>query len=101
MVWVKVAAAADVGPGKMIGAKGGGKTVLVANVNGKAHAIWDRCNHNGCALSRGTLEGAVVTCPCHSSRFDVRDGKLLEGPAKLPQPTVKAKIEGKNVFIDV
>jgi 3-phenylpropionate/trans-cinnamate dioxygenase ferredoxin subunit len=28
-------------------------------------------------LSRGTLEGTVVTCPRHGSQFDVRDGHVV------------------------
>jgi len=28
-------------------------------------------------LSKGTLDGAVVTCPRHGSQFDVTDGRVL------------------------
>lgn len=101
MVFVKVAATNDIGPGKMTGVKAKGKTILIANIGGKLHAIGDSCTHKGCALSRGTLEGAVITCPCHGSRFDVRDGKVIGGPAKLAETAFKVKAEGKDILVDV
>ncbi len=100
MTFERVAAAADVPTGKMIGVKANGKTVLIANVAGKLHAIADSCTHAHCALSRGTLEGAAVTCPCHSSKFDVRTGKVIAGPAKLNELAFNVKVEGKQIFVD-
>jgi 3-phenylpropionate/trans-cinnamate dioxygenase ferredoxin subunit len=38
------------------------------------------CNHAGCHLSDGRLEGTRVTCPCHYMAFDLRDGRLLTTP---------------------
>lgn len=101
MAFVKVATVPDVPPGKMAGVRVKGKAILIANAGGKLHAIGDSCTHARCALSRGQLEGAVVTCPCHSSRFDVRDGRVLGGPAKLAEPAFKIKVQGKDILIDV
>ena len=101
MAPVKVAAVAEVGPGRMIGVKARGKSILIANIGGKFHAMGDSCTHKGCGLSRGTIEGAVVTCPCHGSRFDVRDGKVLGGPAPLAEPVFKVKTVGKDIFVDI
>ncbi len=58
-----------------------GEKVAVAKVEGTFYAITDRCPHLGCSLSKGTLEGTTVTCPCHGSQFDIRDGGLERGPA--------------------
>jgi 3-phenylpropionate/trans-cinnamate dioxygenase ferredoxin subunit len=54
--------------------------VLVARVAGRLHAIDDVCNHAGCLLSKGKVEGARVICPCHTMAFDLRDGRLLTTP---------------------
>jgi nitrite reductase/ring-hydroxylating ferredoxin subunit/uncharacterized membrane protein len=54
-------------------------------------AIHDRCSHRGCSLSEGTVEGEEVVCPCHGSRFGLRDGSLLGGPATAPQPTFQVR----------
>ena len=54
-----------------------GKGVLIALVGGRFYAIGDRCPHLGCSLSKGTLEGTTITCPCHGSTFDITNGKLV------------------------
>lgn len=100
MALKRVVAVADLPPGRMMGVNIGEKTLLLANVAGKFHSINDRCTHAHCALSRGTLEGAVVTCPCHSSKFDVRDGRVISGPAKAAELPYPVKAQGKDVFID-
>ncbi|MDV6343141.1 Rieske (2Fe-2S) protein [Nitrosomonas sp. Is37] len=54
-----------------------GKGVLVAKVGGNFYAIGDKCTHRGCSLSNGTLEGTIVTCACHGSKFDITNGKVV------------------------
>ena len=54
-----------------------GTDVLVAMVNGNFYAIGDECTHRGCSLSEGTLEGTIVTCSCHGSKFDITNGKVM------------------------
>jgi nitrite reductase/ring-hydroxylating ferredoxin subunit len=34
------------------------------------------------SLSMGTLQGSIITCPLHFSRFDVITGKNLSGPVE-------------------
>lgn len=54
--------------------------VLLARIGGRLHALDDVCNHGGCHLSAGRVDGARVTCPCHYMEFDLRDGRLLTRP---------------------
>lgn len=49
--------------------------VLVARLAGALHALDDQCNHAGCLLSGGWLDGTDVVCPCHEYQFDVRSGE--------------------------
>ena len=35
-------------------------------------------------LTRGKLQGYIVTCPLHGSRFDVRDGHVVAWVDKMP-----------------
>ena len=55
--------------------------LAVYHVAGRWHAVADRCPHAGSALSGGTIEGTVLTCPRHGSRFDICTGERLRGPA--------------------
>jgi nitrite reductase/ring-hydroxylating ferredoxin subunit/uncharacterized membrane protein len=72
-----------------------GTAVLLVRSGGKIHALLDRCNHRGCSLSEGELDGAAITCPCHGSRFAL-DGTLLRGPATGSQRSLETRVhEGK------
>jgi len=70
-------------PGKMIGAKVDGQKILVANIGGELYAMGSECNHMGGQLDKGKLEGSVVTCPRHGSRWDVKTGKLVQFPKNI------------------
>lgn len=73
--------------------------VLLVRDGDALHAIHDRCSHRACSLASGAVDGHVVTCPCHGSRFDVRDGALLEGPAAYPQPAFDVRVSGERVEV--
>jgi nitrite reductase/ring-hydroxylating ferredoxin subunit len=77
--------------GTMKHAEIGEKEILIANSNGQVYALCDRCSHMNAPLSRGTLNGKVVTCPMHGARFDVTSGKkvgepMAADPSKFPEP---------------
>lgn len=65
--------------------------VLMMRSQERLFAIHDRCSHRGCSLTDGELEGEQVTCACHGSRFSLRDGSVLRGPATAPQPAFEAR----------
>ena len=91
--WTPVLPAADLADGKLRGADAGGTPVLLGRLGGQVYAIHDTCSHRGCPLSGGsdTLDGHTVTCFCHGSKFDIRDGGLLQGPAIIGQPTFQCR----------
>jgi len=55
------------------------------------HAIHDRCSHRGCLLSDGKIDGEVVECVCHGSRFRLEDGSIERGPATQAQPSFEVR----------
>lgn len=73
--------------------------IAVYRTGGALHAAADRCPHAGATLSDGELEGAVVTCPRHGSRFDVRTGERLRGPADLGLATYRLVEDGGRVHL--
>ncbi len=101
MGFVKVLSAKELPPGSMKGVEAGGKPVLLANLAGKYYAIGNVCTHQGCTLSDGTLNGEVVTCPCHWSRFNVKNGAVVGGPARKPEIAYQVKIEGEQILISI
>jgi len=71
---------AEVAPGGMKAVELNGREVVICNRDGTFHAIDRRCGHMNAPLERGTLDGAVVTCPMHCAQFDIRTGEALSGP---------------------
>jgi len=51
---------------------------LVAHVGEEFFVTDNRCPHMGARLTDGTLEGTNVVCPRHHSRFNLRDGRVLQ-----------------------
>lgn len=75
--YVDVVSADEVGEGAMREVEVDGHAFLVAKVDGEIYVADARCPHLHAHLTKGTLEGAVVTCPWHGSQFDVRDGRVI------------------------
>ncbi|MBN1644351.1 MAG: Rieske 2Fe-2S domain-containing protein [Dehalococcoidales bacterium] len=88
-----------------------GENILLAFTGGRYYAATSRCTHAGGNLAKGKLEGTVVTCPVHGSRFDLKDGsvvhwwiksalgKILRSPK--PLSTYEVKIEGNNILVGI
>jgi nitrite reductase/ring-hydroxylating ferredoxin subunit/uncharacterized membrane protein len=88
--WTDALAVADLGD-EPATALVGDTPVLVTRVGGTVVALHDRCSHRGCSLSSGTVDGDTIECPCHGSRFSLRDGHVRRGPASAPQPAFEAR----------
>ena len=102
MAKVVVGKKADIQNGKMVHVEVGGKDILVANIEGNFYAMGDICTHAGANLHEGELEGKVVTCPWHGSKWDVTTGKLIAFPAKIrDEEAYKVIVEGDTVYVDV
>jgi 3-phenylpropionate/trans-cinnamate dioxygenase ferredoxin subunit len=76
MGFVDVGAADMLEDGTMRTVKAGEREILLARVGERYYAAESRCPHMGGELSLGTLEGTMVTCPVHHSRFDLEDGRV-------------------------
>lgn len=73
--------------------------LAVYQVASGLYAIADRCPHAAAALSGGEVEAAVVTCPGHGSRFDIRTGERLRGPADTDIAVFPLVREGGQVCL--
>ncbi len=108
MGFVEVAKANDIPAGQKKLFTVQGKEVLVVNYEGKHYAIGGRCTHMNGELSKGKLEGKLVTCPRHGSVFDVTTGECVTGPRIVflkfrakRAPTYEVKVEGGSIKVDV
>jgi 3-phenylpropionate/trans-cinnamate dioxygenase ferredoxin subunit len=106
MEFVKAIDTSEIPANKMVMVVLGGREILLANVDGTYHAIANRCTHMGGNLSKGVLNGSVVTCPRHGSQFDVETGKLV-GQGRIAfvkvhprdEESYPVKVEGTSVLV--
>jgi 3-phenylpropionate/trans-cinnamate dioxygenase ferredoxin component len=99
--FVKVPDGTEVAEGELAAFDIGSMRVAVANVGGTLHAFGDTCTHLQCSLAEGHLEGTVVTCSCHGSRFDVTTGEVLRGPAQEPVPSFAVRVENDVLRVEI
>jgi len=94
--------------------QGEGMDILLARIEGKYYAAQNKCPHFGGDLSKGKLEGTVITCPRHGSQFDLTDGsvvrwlkdaglistigKKLKSPQKLT--TYNIRVDGQDIMVE-
>ena len=106
--FVEVSKTDGIAPGKMKPFVVDGKEVLIVNYEGHYYAIGRRCTHKQGDLSAGKLEGKIVTCPVHGSKFDVTTGISVGGP-KIGlirgktgnEPAYEVKVEGNSIKVKV
>ena len=89
----------DIPPGSMKLVRVGDKEVVVANIDGKLYAIGNKCTHMGGPLAKGKLNGSLVQCPWHGSRFDIRTGAVVGPPATVPEETFEVVVEDDTITI--
>jgi 3-phenylpropionate/trans-cinnamate dioxygenase ferredoxin component len=111
--FTRVLDADDLAEGAMAGVDVDGHRVLVAHLGDAFYATQGHCPHMGGSLWKGRLEGFVVTCPLHHSRFDLRSGAIIrwtdwtgvvDGVSEAirhPRPlrTYEVKVEDGGVFV--
>lgn len=108
MSFLNVAKTGDIPEGTMKPITAGDMEILVINYNGSYYAINRKCTHMGGDLSKGKLEGKIVTCPRHGSKFDVTTGVSISGPKigflKLKTknvPVYEVKVEGNSINVNI
>jgi nitrite reductase/ring-hydroxylating ferredoxin subunit/uncharacterized membrane protein len=97
--FVAVAEESAVEEGKLHRAQANGMPVLLVRQKGTIYAIAATCTHAGGPLDEGSLEGDVVACPWHGSRFCVRDGEVRGGPATFPQARFEVRVREGQVEV--
>lgn len=77
-----------------------GTVLTLARLGGQLYAFQEFCTHRYGPLSEGELKGCAVSCPWHQSKFDVRTGEVISGPAKLPLRTFRVEVREQIVWVE-
>jgi toluene monooxygenase system ferredoxin subunit len=99
-MWRKVATLADVWSGEMLGLCVDGRRLLLVRVGEALRAYEDRCAHQGVELSRGRLEGRVLTCSAHEWQYDVVTGESINPSGMTLRPLPLELREGE-IHVDL
>lgn len=78
-----------------------GQEIALFFVDGEYYALADACPHVGASMAEGAVDCGEVVCPWHGARFQLKDGALLQGPAREGLKAYNVKIEDGSVFIEL
>ena len=85
--------------GKPRRVKAGDARALLVRRGAEIHAIGEVCSHFGGPLAEGKLDGDTIECPWHASRFCIKDGSVVDGPATHPQPRYEARVNAGRIEV--
>lgn len=97
--WVGALAEEELADGSVTGVEVEGRQVLLHRDGDEVHALDNVCSHAGALLSRGEVNGCTVTCPLHMSVFDLRDGRIVRGPAHHRQPVLPTRVRKGQIEV--
>jgi Rieske Fe-S protein len=72
-----------------------GDLVITQPTAGTFKAFTKVCTHTGCDVSK--VDGGVIICPCHGSKFSIETGEPTTGPATKALAETKVKVDGDNI----
>jgi nitrite reductase/ring-hydroxylating ferredoxin subunit/uncharacterized membrane protein len=97
--WTAVLPVEDLAENQLKRAEVDGLKVLLVRRGEKILALGEVCSHLGGPLAEGELQDNCVKCPWHGSRFELENGKVVDGPATYPQPKFEVRIQNGQVEI--
>jgi uncharacterized membrane protein len=77
------------------------QVMTITRIGDQFYAFQEFCTHRFGPLSEGSFHGFNVQCPWHNSCFDVRTGKVTNGPAKIDLKTFKVEERDDKIYVGV
>ncbi len=76
--YYKAIATDELQSGQMKRVNVAGREIVIAREEDNFYAADNKCPHMGGNLSKGSLDGHVITCPVHKSKFDLKTGSVIQ-----------------------
>ena len=83
-----------VGGGKVFTSE---KVVVTQPTAGQFKGFSAICTHLGCTVDE--VADGTIDCPCHGSKYSVKDAHVVHGPAPKPLPAKKIDISGGKISL--
>jgi nitrite reductase/ring-hydroxylating ferredoxin subunit len=81
------------GGGKIIA----GERIVITQPRSRSFKAFSSiCTHEGCFVN--SVSNGTINCPCHGSKFSIKDGSVVRGPATRPLAPIAIKVEGTSIF---
>jgi len=77
------------------------KPFALFKVAGKVYCLDNTCTHLGGPLCQGRLQGTIIQCPWHGSRFDVTSGNVVGPPARKSVRAYPVAVEGGKIVVEL
>jgi uncharacterized membrane protein/nitrite reductase/ring-hydroxylating ferredoxin subunit len=100
-VFVPVPEADKLGDGETLRVEIDGEVLAIVKLDGNFYSFQEFCTHRFGPLSEGSFDGFNVQCPWHNSCFDVRTGKVTNGPAKVDLKTFRIETRNGKICVGV
>jgi Rieske Fe-S protein len=71
------------------------KIVITQPASGTFKAFTAVCTHMGCTV--GSVSGGTINCPCHGSKYSIKDGSVVNGPAPKALAPIAIKVNGTSI----
>jgi 3-phenylpropionate/trans-cinnamate dioxygenase ferredoxin subunit len=98
--WVEACAADGIEPEDVIRFDYAGRTFAIYRTEDDRYYATDGwCTHERAHLADGLVMGAIIECPKHNGRFDLRTGEAKGAPVCVNLAIYPVKVEGGRVYL--
>lgn len=88
----RAAAAADLKEGEPVRVEIDDTPIVIVKSGPNVFALAETCSHLGGPLAEGKVEDGTIQCPWHGSRFNLKDGSVVNGPAVHRQSCLEVRV---------
>jgi Rieske Fe-S protein len=73
------------------------KVVVTQPTKGEYKAFSAVCTHVGCLCNQ--VADGTIDCPCHGSKFNIKDGSVVTGPAPSPLAAASVTVSDGKILL--
>lgn len=99
--WLGLATSGDISEGPVRVCVAAGRRFAVSRIDGVLYAVADGCTLDRAPFLEVLVAGFAVECTRAGCRFDMRNGRVLRGPATLPLASFPVRVVHGHVEVEL